>query len=208
MRTGNTRSATAAQRSNGLRASIDQRQTQHLPARREAQGLVRAGEDRHCRNQWLLIKHKDGFAQPNDVLADRLPSSRASRSMIWCTGSRRARLDAARLAPSGPRRRCLTRLGPMLAKTGEAARSDPDGASSPSWTAIASSLSSPADGVRLQSRRGHRSHARSSRRSSRSLRCQPAYTDDPRRRDRRPGSGRAAVVQRTAESGATTRREG
>ncbi len=92
-------------------------QAQHLPARREAEGLVRAGEDRHS-GQWLLIKHKDRFATEQDVtLQDRSVLSGVSLDDLVTGGSPR-RLDAARLAPSGAAEVMPDTLVPMLADDG------------------------------------------------------------------------------------------
>ncbi|MBV9697392.1 MAG: DNA ligase D [Gammaproteobacteria bacterium] len=104
--------------------------------------------------QWLLIKHRDRFAQPNDVLARHL-------SVLSCValeevGERgvRQRLPAARLAPAGPAESLPRRLQPMLAETGAAPHSDPQWRYEPKLDGYRV-LAFIADGqVRLNSRRG------------------------------------------------------
>ena len=104
--------------------------------------------------QWLLIKHKDGFATRQDVtLQDRSVLSRLSLDDL-ASGQSPKRLDAARLAPSGPAETMPDSLAPMLAMTGEAARSDPDWRFEPKldgYRVIAFVVGAK---VRLQSRRG------------------------------------------------------
>src|SRR5215475_769075 len=76
-------------------------------------------------NQWLLIKHKDRFAQANDVLARSL-SVLSGASLDQLTPANvPVRLEAARLAPNGPAEALPKKLPPMLAESGEPAASDP-----------------------------------------------------------------------------------
>src|SRR6516225_3901910 len=72
-------------------------------------------------NQWLLIKHKDRFAQPNDVLARHLSVlSNVSLDQLEPEDPP-ARLEAARLAACGPAEEFPARLAPMLAERGDGA---------------------------------------------------------------------------------------
>jgi bifunctional non-homologous end joining protein LigD len=76
--------------------------------------------------QWLLIKHKDRFAGSDDLLArSRSVLSGASLEEL-AAEQPAARLDAALLVASGPAEAMPTGLSPMLAETGERARSDPE----------------------------------------------------------------------------------
>jgi bifunctional non-homologous end joining protein LigD len=105
-------------------------------------------------NQWLLIKHKDRFAQPNDVLA-RSRSVLSGVSLDELTPAETpARLDAARLAPGGPRESLPKRLQPMLAETGEAPQSDPHWRYEPKLDGYRVIAFVEGKSVRLQSRRG------------------------------------------------------
>jgi bifunctional non-homologous end joining protein LigD len=76
-------------------------------------------------NQWLLIKHRDRFAQANDVLA--LPASVLSGLNLdqMTPASAPVRLDAGELAPVGPPEAMPRELAPMLAETAEALDPDP-----------------------------------------------------------------------------------
>jgi bifunctional non-homologous end joining protein LigD len=83
--------------------------------------LVRTRTDK----QWLLIKHKDRFAQANDVLA-RPDSVLCGLTLEELTPlGPPARLEAARLAPTGPSEALPRDLEPMLAETADSLRSDP-----------------------------------------------------------------------------------
>jgi len=76
--------------------------------------------------QWLLIRHRDRFADDPDLLArGRSVLSGLSLDEVEASADL-PRLEAARLAPSGPSEAMPMRLAPMLAETGEALRSDPD----------------------------------------------------------------------------------
>ena len=104
--------------------------------------------------QWLLIKHKDAFSVVEDVtLQDRSVLSGVSLDDL-ITGESPRRLDAARLAPSGTAEVMPDTLAPMLAMTGEAARSDPDWLFEPKLDGYRVIAFVAGAGVRLQSRRG------------------------------------------------------
>jgi bifunctional non-homologous end joining protein LigD len=104
--------------------------------------------------QWLLIKHKDVFATEQDVaLQDRSVLSGVSLDDL-VTGESPRRLDAARLAPSGTAEVMPDTLAPMLAMTGEAARSDPNWLFEPKLDGYRVIAFVAGTTVRLQSRRG------------------------------------------------------
>jgi bifunctional non-homologous end joining protein LigD len=104
--------------------------------------------------QWLLIKHKDAFAIQQDVtLQDRSVLSGVSLDDL-VTGESPRRLEAARLAPSGAAEVMPDKLAPMLAMTGEAARSDPDWLFEPKLDGYRVIAFVAGTTVRLQSRRG------------------------------------------------------
>ncbi|MGH8200089.1 MAG: non-homologous end-joining DNA ligase [Steroidobacteraceae bacterium] len=104
--------------------------------------------------QWLLIKHKDAFAtQQEVVLQDRSVLSGLSLDDLAAAQSPR-RLEAARLAPTGPAETMPDTLAPMLAMTGEAARSDIDWRFEPKLDGYRVIAFIADTKVRLQSRRG------------------------------------------------------
>jgi len=104
--------------------------------------------------QWLLIKHKDGSATRQDVtLQDRSVLSGVSLDDL-ANGESPRRLDAARLAPSGTPEVMPDKLAPMLAMTGEAARSDPAWLFEPKLDGYRVIAFVAGATVRLQSRRG------------------------------------------------------
>ncbi|MHB8816840.1 MAG: non-homologous end-joining DNA ligase, partial [Steroidobacteraceae bacterium] len=104
--------------------------------------------------QWLLIKHKDAFAGEQDVaLQDRSVLSAVSLDDL-SAGASPPRLDAKRLVPSGPAEAMPDALAPMLAMTGEAARSDPDWIVEPKLDGYRIIAFVAGSAVRLQSRRG------------------------------------------------------
>src|ERR1700733_8358519 len=106
------------------------------------------------KNQWLLIKHKDRFAQPNDVLG-RPHSVLSGVSLDELEPAQMpARLDAARLAPSGPAEALPKQLKPMLAETGDAPQSNPQWRYEPKLDGYRVIAFVTEQGVRLQSRRG------------------------------------------------------
>jgi bifunctional non-homologous end joining protein LigD len=84
--------------------------------------LVRTSSDK----QWLLLKHKDRFANSSgtDVLARSrsVLSGRSLDELASVNGAKR--LEAAALGPSGAQEAMPKKLDPMLAEIGETARSD------------------------------------------------------------------------------------
>jgi bifunctional non-homologous end joining protein LigD len=105
-------------------------------------------------NQWLLIKHKDRFAQANDVLARHL-SVLSGASLDELTPAQPpVRLEAAQLAPCGPTEEFPVRLAPMLAESGDGAHSDPGWRYEPKLDGYRVLAFVKGDEVRLQSRRG------------------------------------------------------
>ena len=105
-------------------------------------------------NQWLLIKHKDRFAQANDVLARHL-SVLSGASLDELVPARPpVRLEAARLAPYGPAEEFPAHLAPMLAESGDGAHSDPGWRYEPKLDGYRVIAFVAGERVRLQSRRG------------------------------------------------------
>ncbi len=105
-------------------------------------------------NQWLLIKHRDRFAQPNDVLA-RSASVLSALSLEELTpATATPRRKAAQLAPSGPPEALPRTLAPMLAETGSEAHTDPAWRYEPKLDGYRVLAFVGAGEVRLQSRRG------------------------------------------------------
>jgi bifunctional non-homologous end joining protein LigD len=84
--------------------------------------LVRTSTDK----QWLLLKHKDRFANGPDVLArSRSVLSGAELDDLAARGSP-ARMNASILAPHGPGETLPKSLAPMLADAATAASSSPE----------------------------------------------------------------------------------
>ncbi len=103
---------------------------------------------------WLLIKHRDRFAQTNDVLA-RHTSVLSGVSLDELTEPKTPpRLPAALLAPAGPTEALPKQLKPMLAETGTAARSSPQWHYEPKLDGYRVLACVQGTSVRLQSRRG------------------------------------------------------
>jgi bifunctional non-homologous end joining protein LigD len=105
-------------------------------------------------NQWLLIKHKDRFAETGEILArDRSVLSGLTLDELSAdrTPSRR---EAARLAPAGSPEPMPPTLAPMLAMTGEAAHSGRDWLFEPKLDGYRTLAFIEGGSVRLQSRRG------------------------------------------------------
>src|SRR5262249_31703543 len=105
-------------------------------------------------DQWLLIKHRDRFAQANDVLAQ-------SRSVLSGVSldeltpqSVPPRLEAARLAPAGPAEQLPGQVKPMLAERGDAPLSDSLWRYEPKIDGYRVIALIDGTRVRLQSRRG------------------------------------------------------
>jgi bifunctional non-homologous end joining protein LigD len=104
--------------------------------------------------QWLLIKHRDRFAQTNDVLA-RHASVLSGVSLDELTPLKApARLPATLLAPAGPAEPFPKQLKPMLAEAGEMARSNPQWRYEPKLDGYRVIAFVQGSTVRLQSRRG------------------------------------------------------
>ena len=105
-------------------------------------------------NQWLLIKHRDRFAQANDVLAQ--PASVLSGVSLdeLTPESTPQRLDASVLAPEGPHEAMPRDLRPMLAESGEAGGSDPRWRYEPKLDGYRVIAHVKGSEVRLSSRRG------------------------------------------------------
>jgi bifunctional non-homologous end joining protein LigD len=105
-------------------------------------------------NQWLLIKHRDRFAQPNDILAHKT-SVLSDMSLDDISPLKLpARRDAAQLAPTGPVEKPPRQLKPMLAETGETLQSDPQWRYEPKLDGYRVIAFVEGTRVRLQSRRG------------------------------------------------------
>ena len=105
-------------------------------------------------NQWLLIKHKDRFAQVNDVLARHLSVLSGVSLDELSPANPPVRLEAARLAPYGPAEEFPAHLAPMLAESGDGAHSDPGWRYEPKLDGYRVIAFVTGDRVRLQSRRG------------------------------------------------------
>ncbi|HZF26219.1 MAG TPA: non-homologous end-joining DNA ligase [Steroidobacteraceae bacterium] len=75
--------------------------------------------------QWLLIKHRDRFAQANDVLAKAASVLSGYSLDDMATSDLPKRLDASLLAPAGPPEAVPKTLAPMLADIGDEVRTDP-----------------------------------------------------------------------------------
>ena len=104
-------------------------------------------------NQWLLLKHKDRYAQPNDVLA-RARSVLTDRTVEDAPPEDAPQIDATVLAPHGPAEAIPARLAPMLAEIGGRARSDHKYLYEPKLDGYRAIAFVRDGAVRLQSRRG------------------------------------------------------
>ncbi|HSY04716.1 MAG TPA: DNA ligase D [Steroidobacteraceae bacterium] len=105
-------------------------------------------------NQWLLIKHQDRFAQPNDVLARSASVLSGLRLEELSPAGAPPRRSAAQLAPMGPAEALPRTLAPMLAETGTTPRTDPGWRYEPKLDGYRVLAFLGAGQVRLQSRRG------------------------------------------------------
>jgi bifunctional non-homologous end joining protein LigD len=105
-------------------------------------------------NQWLLIKHQDRFAQPNDVLARSASVLSGLRLEELTPASAPPRRSAVQLAPMGPAEALPRTLAPMLAETGTTPRTDPGWRYEPKLDGYRVLAFLGAGQVRLQSRRG------------------------------------------------------
>jgi bifunctional non-homologous end joining protein LigD len=105
-------------------------------------------------NQWLLIKHKDRFARPNDLLA-RHHSVLSGASLEEVAPNKVSqRLPAARLAPTGPGESLPRQIKPMLAESAELPPSGPQWRYEPKMDGYRVIAFLDQGSVRLQSRRG------------------------------------------------------
>jgi bifunctional non-homologous end joining protein LigD len=104
-------------------------------------------------NQWLLLKHKDRYAQPNDVLA-RARSVLTDRTVEDSPPAEGSQVDAATLAPHGPTEALPARLSPMLAEIGGRARTDHKYLYEPKLDGYRALAFVSGESVHLQSRRG------------------------------------------------------
>ncbi|HTT00568.1 MAG TPA: non-homologous end-joining DNA ligase [Steroidobacteraceae bacterium] len=106
------------------------------------------------KEQWLLIKHRDRFADGTDVLA-RNRSVLCGATLDELSAERAPeRSDAARLAAGGPAEELPAELAPMLAASGDVARSDPAWLFEPKVDGYRVIAFISGTTVRLQSRRG------------------------------------------------------
>ena len=103
--------------------------------------------------QWLLIKHRDRYAQPNDVLA-QARSVLSDRTVEEPVPEDEPQLDADRLAPRGPAEALPKTLAPMLAETAEHPRADDKFLYEPKLDGYRSIAFIQNGATRLQSRRG------------------------------------------------------
>jgi bifunctional non-homologous end joining protein LigD len=105
-------------------------------------------------NQWLLIKHRDRFAQANDVLAQ--PASVLSGLNLdqMTPASTPPRLDAGQLSPLGPPEAMPRELAPMLAETAETLDPDPHWRYEPKLDGYRTIAYVRGADVQLKSRRG------------------------------------------------------
>src|SRR5262249_30147663 len=105
-------------------------------------------------NQWLLIKHRDRFAQANDVLA-RARSVLSGVSLDELTPQTvPPGLEAAQLAPSGPAEALPRQIKPMLAESADTLHSEPQWRYEPKIDGYRVIAFLEGARVRLQSRRG------------------------------------------------------
>jgi bifunctional non-homologous end joining protein LigD len=104
--------------------------------------------------QWLLIKHKDRFANVGDLLArSRSVLTGAALDAVQ-TASDITRMPAAALIASGPAEHMPAKLLPMLAEPGETARSSPEWLYEPKIDGYRVMAFVQDANIRLQSRRG------------------------------------------------------
>ncbi len=112
--------------------------------------LVKTSADK----QWLLLKHKDRFANSDDVLTH--PQSVLSGVTLDEMEADKTppRIEAARLAPNGPLEPMPKTLKPMLAETGDSPRSDSQWLYEPKLDGYRAIAFIEGNTARLQSRRG------------------------------------------------------
>lgn len=125
--------------------------------------LVKTRQDK----SWLLLKHKDRFADANDDILTRSRSVVSGATLdnlvptrVW-NSSDSARMvresdraEAASLAPVGPAEEIPKKLEPMLAELGDAPRTGPQWAYEPKLDGYRVIAFIERSNVRLQSRRG------------------------------------------------------
>jgi bifunctional non-homologous end joining protein LigD len=112
--------------------------------------LVKTSSDK----QWLLLKHKDRFANGGDVLSQsRSVLSRAALDEVALLAPS-ARLEAARLVANGPAEAMPKKLEPMLAEIGAGVRSSPEWLYEPKLDGYRVIAFVQGGAVRLVSRRG------------------------------------------------------
>jgi bifunctional non-homologous end joining protein LigD len=112
--------------------------------------LVRTKADK----QWLIIKHKDRFANNGDLLARSRSVLSGATLDDMAPAADAARLQAHALVPSGPAEPMPAKLSPMLADIGETARSNPDWLYEPKLDGYRVIAFVQDAKVHLQSRRG------------------------------------------------------
>jgi bifunctional non-homologous end joining protein LigD len=103
--------------------------------------------------QWLLIKHKDRFAVPDDVTAQN-HSVLSGVAVEDLKAVPVRQIPAAQLVPSGKVEAMPARLAPMLAETGDAAFNKPDWMWEPKLDGYRVLAFIDERGVKLRSRRG------------------------------------------------------
>ncbi len=103
--------------------------------------------------QWLLLKHRDRYAGPNELLA-RAESVLTGRTVETVAAGDSAQLDAAILAPRGSAEPMPAELKPMLAEIGSDLEADRRYAYEPKVDGYRALAFIENGSVRLQSRRG------------------------------------------------------
>jgi bifunctional non-homologous end joining protein LigD len=104
--------------------------------------------------QWLLIKHRDRFAQSNDLLARARSVLSGYTVEEMSPDAKLERLDAERLAPVGAPETMPKTLAPMLAEIGESAKTNGAWRYEPKLDGYRVIAFVEDGDVRLQSRRG------------------------------------------------------
>ncbi len=105
-------------------------------------------------SQWLLLKHKDRFANGPDVLAQSHSVLSGTALQDVASRAASAQFDAGRLAPAGLVEPMPKRLLPMLAEIGAGVRSDPQSLFEPKLDGYRVIAFVENGAVRLVSRRG------------------------------------------------------
>jgi bifunctional non-homologous end joining protein LigD len=112
--------------------------------------LVRTSTDK----QWLLLKHKDRFANGNDVLARSASVLSGAALDDVAPRDPTSQVDAGRLAPSGPAEAMPKKIEPMHAEAGGVLRCDPQWMYEPKLDGYRVIVFVQDGTVRLISRRG------------------------------------------------------